>query len=296
MIFSLTLNVTLNLGLVEFNKCKVNLMTEVSFMKSKILLLAMICFLISCSGSEPASSTGGGGTGGGTGSGSSTSANLSLEVKRNFEGGTSKTSIVSCEIPTTATLGTTLACNVQVEELILHFSDLDFIYSTNSSSTCTRVVFRPYYYLKSTSAAFLLDGADATTDCTVADANCYGGAAPGMPDLISGGFPKIGGLYYLTRNQLSASTKLDAASIRVKSNADRDLRNNTAVTNNLPLASRGANINTASARYLANTYNDYTLSCYNDFGELNYEITLTIGDDDIAGTPVGLDSFYDWGL
>lgn len=267
-----------------------------------IYLVLILSFLTACSGGTANESSSGGGGGGGGGGSTSTDGKLKLVVRRNFKGNTSKTTIQTCEIPSTAALGTNLNCSVEVEELILHYSDLEFTLSTNSSDTCTEVIMIPYYYRKSTSATFRPDGAESDVDCaTTNDVLCWGGAGPGFGSLSGSAFtaldfPNNRGYYFLTKNMLSQSYRLVSTEERSETNRDRDLIHNTGVTNNLPAGSRGANINTAQARYVANTYVDYTAICRNNFGEVNHTITLTVGDYDTEDTSSSIDTFYDWGL
>ncbi len=271
-----------------------------------IYIILILSFITACSGeSANDSSSGGGGSGGGSGgsgSSSSTTGKLKLVVRRNLKGNNTKTVIETCEIPATAAVPSNLACDVEVEELILHYSDLEFVVSTNNTDSCTEIITTPYFYRKSNSATFRLDGADADTDCTdPSEVLCFGGAGPGFGVLTGStftalDFPNNIGYYFLTRNLLSQTYRLISTEERSETNRDRDLTSNTGVTNNLPAGSRSANINTASARYVANTYRDYTVTCRNDFGELNHTITLTIGDFDTQDTSSSTDSFYDWGL
>ncbi len=296
-------------------KCAVNLAKNLVVKLSVnfnlvINLIATFIFTIliaACSGSEPASSgiSGPGGGSGSSGGGQPTGSNSPLEirVRTNYIGNTSSKSVlVECITPA-GTLTTSPAangvCTVQMPELDMYFSDFEFRVATNSPETCTRVVFIPFEYQRSTSDVFPNDSVpNGTFDCSggrPAEPNCYGGAARFINEIE--GYPANQGSYFLTVNSLSQVYTMDAPDINRSKDAHRSGRTNINIANNFT-GNRAANINAAGVvDYVANTFEDYQFICQNSFGEVMYSWTLIMGDDDLlnTGSNTTFDSIYDWG-
>ncbi len=107
----------------------------------------------------------------------------------------------SCALDATDSIGTTKNCTITIPERKLYFSDLTFMMGTKNAAVCPVVIFSPYYYLRSSNAAYTAPGEATTTDCSVSSkpTACYGGAAPA---LIGADFPsKVVGYYTLANVQ-----------------------------------------------------------------------------------------------
>jgi hypothetical protein len=280
-----------------------------------ITILVTTLFLISCSDPK---STGGatGGTGGtgGSGTGSSASVPFLVEVRANYEVPSTstttptKTLFGSCEVSTSDPIGTTKTCTIQFPELLLYNSQIEFNVATNNKTTCRKVSFTPYAYLRSTSATFPKSGTAETVDCTTpsssnpSDPYCWGGAAGGMilPDNF--GFPNNHTMYYLTANQLSQKYLFESADIRQDTDRDVSMDTNVVMANKLSAGINLANpINNNLIRYAGgNTFNDYIFTCWDEWANINYQFTIEISDDDsenLASDPPypAPDYYWDWG-
>lgn len=260
----------------------------------RISLILFLAFgLISCSSNESASSSSGGGSGGGGGnSGSSSSNLLEITIRRNYEGHTRKVIVGTCAITPTDVV-TQKTCNINIPELDLYYSDLEFTVSTNNASTCALIAFQPYYYVRSTSNAFSKDGETGDTDCQAlpTDLYCFGGAAKTMVE----GFPLNRANYFLPIVTLKDAYVLKSTNTLRESDQERSMSNNTGVANNL--TNRASNISNTNVRYVGNSLVDYSATCYDPWYKTNYKLTLILGDDDTIDTASNssIDEVYDWG-
>lgn len=197
----------------------------------------------------------------------------------------------SCIVPSTDAVGTSLACDISVPELKLHYSDVKFVVGTTQPTTCSVVFFDPYYYLRSTAASFSDDNSSAAIDCsgttTQPVARCYGGAAPAI---YGSSFPNIGGSYFLTSNSLEESfTGKSANSLGIAdTTGDTSLAGNIAYVNNR--VDRTTVVSSPVHFAGNNLFYDYRVTCANDYGAAKYSIVLTISDNNGDDG----DSFLDW--
>lgn len=188
--------------------------------------------------------------------------------------------------------------HINVPELTLHFSDLSFKVGTGSASNCEVIIFRPYYFLRSTSAAYVNDLSAPTTtiDCSVASpvAGCYGGAGPA---LFGTTFGINTAKYFLTKNELSHAFDLPSINTQRLTNNNTSFISNVEVTNNLPSGSRGASYSANGVEYAgSNKYYDYVVACADAWANTKYQITLVLGDEDTPGVAASTDEYFDWGL
>lgn len=229
---------------------------------------------------------------------STESSPLYLNLISYYEGTTSadQKSAGSCIVPKNTVAGSTesnITCSVSIPEAQLYYSNLDFKIGTSDSNYCAIISFKPYYYLRSTSATFKpYPSSTDVVDCTdpSLEARCWGGAAP----IIAPEFPKNFGTYFLPIAKSSTSYTLTSSNSRRQSNTDKSLTTNTNVTNNLPSALR--NTSDSNANYGGDgTFQDYVVECKNKWGENLYTITLTISDEDYEENGTPQDTYYDWG-
>jgi len=221
---------------------------------------------------------------------------LYVEVSTIYEGGTDSTVEGRCNIDTTNP-SVHQTCTVRIPELRLHFSGLSFKIGTSSADTCAQISFQPYYYQRSSSAAYLPYGT-TSIDCSAtppANAGCYGGAAPA---LLKTDFPGFKGLYFLPAVSLTGTFTVPSSNSRIK-DADYDsFSTNVDTCNNLSSSQRATPTGTATTYYSgSNMYIDYAVSCNDVWANSQYSITLTIADDDSENTDYGatIDEYYDWG-
>jgi hypothetical protein len=280
-------------------------------MKVVIRLLAFLFFtlqMLACGGSDPTSApiSGGGGTGGSTGASGSNSP-LEISVRTNYTLNLVKTEVVRCTLPAGTLPGTLAAnatCTVQIPELDLYYSDLEFSVATNNVNTCAQIVFTPFQYRRSNSATFPIDGDGTTVDCSgtrPTEKYCYGGAAKNL-ELLADTYPENRSLYFLTANNLSKTFNLATSDTNRQTDKHLSQLENINVANNFT-GSRITNVEDGVGGivdYFAGTngtFQDYRFACLNSFGETLYSWTLIIGDDDLLSTTsnVTFDTFYDWG-
>ena len=109
---------------------------------------------------------------------------LSVLIFTKYEGKeTGEVLAKACFLSPVASVGDTLECNLQIEELTLYYSDLKFMVATKDKHTCELISFIPYFYLKSNSDVFIPDapgGEDPPEpiDCSaLSKKECWGGAS-----------------------------------------------------------------------------------------------------------------------
>lgn len=181
----------------------------------------------------------------------------------------------------------------------MYYSDIEFVISTDSSSTCSYINFAPFQFRRSTSAAFINDGDGSTVDCSGAspeDTYCYGGAAKFLEGLKES-YPANTGIYFIpSTSNLQRTFVLPSSDTNRKEDPHRSVtRNNTNVANSFGI-NPSVNFSTIEGDYVGGTLTNYTFSCRDRWGENKYSWTLILGDDDIVNTAGdALDTYYDWG-
>lgn len=216
---------------------------------------------------------------------------LYVNVSTKYEGNENSVAQGSCYFETTDTVPSTKTCVIRIPELTLYFSDLHLSVGTSDATYCTQIAFSPYYYRKSNANPY------ADQDCTSGEfKECWGGAAP---DIIED-FPKVKGLYFLPANSLFKSFKVTSTNSRFLADElnDISLYGNAGTCNNLATGARTTPLTNSNIEFTggAGDYHDYTFTCADQWGELQYQITLVIADYDTPETPntPGKDHFWDW--
>lgn len=220
---------------------------------------------------------------------------LYLSIQGLWENSASQSfSDASCFIPAGTTAGgagSAVNCTVKVPELTLHYSDIKFTIGTNSATVCSAVGFIPYYFKRSSSAVFQPTGATAPSDCSGATTPvptvCYSGAAKSMVT----SFPTYTGLYFLPGITTAQTYTLKSSStLGTSLSDDVPVKNtNTNVSNGLAAVDRATLINNATIQYVASSMVDYSIGCYDQYGNSIYSLKLLLIDTDGAS-----DYFYDW--
>jgi hypothetical protein len=194
----------------------------------------------------------------------------------------------SCEVPRLAPIGTVKNCTFTVPEAKLYYSNLKFIIGTTMPSVCSIVHFDPYYYRRSTNAAFKPPGEETDIDCSAtpaADNKCYGGAAPTILD----DFPKNTGRYFNTNLSGQQSFLLPSENT---TRLYKGQKVNILATNNITDSTTTLLGNFTMAR--TGEWYDYSVSCTDIWNEPQFTINFIIEDEnwDPAGT--GADHYTDW--
>ncbi|WP_413290395.1 hypothetical protein [Bdellovibrio sp. HCB337] len=218
---------------------------------------------------------------------------LFIQVSSKYENSDLYANLGNCYLDSTTVFPATKACTIRVPELQLHFSDLSFRVGTGSTDTCALVSFQPYYYRKSDQAGFVPAPGVAAVDCTDSSLKeCWGGAAPAIIE----NFPTVGGSYFLPDVMTETTYNLKSSNSRyiLASGDDASLLTNVGVANNLiDLATP-----VVSPAYVGGgAYQDYQVTCEDEWAEVLYAITLTIADDDTEATlnTPAKDHYFDWG-
>lgn len=220
-------------------------------------------------------------------------APLYLELKWRFEDTEDDFQLVdTCEVSPSAARGSTTTCEMWVEEGKLHYSDLKFIVGTNAPDTCTIIKFRPYYYVRSTSATYTPAGAsaDEEIDCSALNsAKCFGGAAP---TLLGSDFPNFKGRYFLSANQTAANFSLPSEG---KTRWYYGSPVNYLVTNDLTDKSVTLPETSPKSFVSSEPWVDYTVMCEDTWGYTYYTLELIIHDEDAQDSdPDAEDDYDDW--
>ncbi len=262
-----------------------------------VLIMSLALSLAACSSADPV-------TGAGSGGGSAPtnpSSPLELTVSTKYSASDSGSSpigtctIASGTLPTDAAANAT--CNIQIPELQMYYSDIEFTISTNSETTCSYISFVPFQFRRSNSATFRNDSDETDVDCSggnPTDKYCYGGAAKFLLGLKDQ-YPKSEGLYFIPGANLRTTYTLPSSDTNRADDPHISVRkNNTNVANSFGV-SPAATIAAGEVNYLGGSLTNYTFSCSDRWGETQYSWTLILGDDDTPGTAVSIDNFYDWG-
>ena len=126
---------------------------------------------------------------------------------------------ITCKIDSGSPLVST-TCSGTIPEGQLHFSKIRFTVGTSNPDVCKMLIFYPYYYLASRSAAYAppwdstasLDCSDTSTAAGgPSDSGCYDGVGT---EILSSGFPDTIGMYFLTADGLEKD--YDASSANEK--------------------------------------------------------------------------------
>jgi len=201
----------------------------------------------------------------------------------------------TCYVPNGTASGSTITCTITVPEGTLHYSDVDFVVGSNSSTTCSQVSFYPYYFQRSNLAAYTPSGASAPIVCNLTrslnDPNCYSGAAKSLvPD-----FPTYTGIYFVPGSSLEATYTLESSNSLGATLTD-DL---AVISTNTNVANCYSGIGTIPANldFVAASIADYRIYCTDAYDKPKYTIVLTLVDTDDSTTSVYdglLDDFWDW--
>jgi len=183
-------------------------------------------------------------------------------------------SVDSCSIDLGAATGTTTNCTLSIDEGTLFFSGLKMTVGSADTTTCPILIYYPMYYMRA---------ANTTTECnsweysesidgtTPQEYNCYNGPATKIS-----GFPdKVGNTFLTITSQESSFTADSAFSL--------DQPNNRWMSSNI------TDPTMAQAGYIANSLQGYRAECRDYFFDLQYQINMTIEDND--GTS---DHFSNW--
>ncbi len=196
-----------------------------------------------------------------------------------------------CAFPSGSISGASKSCTLTVPEGTLYYSKINFLVGTNLHKSCPILTFRPYYYKKSSDANFTPDGHDTDFDCQTDNSTtpkeCYGGAAPAMLDK----FPQYTGRYFLPYKNMATSFPLGTEnSLQTYYGANV----NFLVTNDR--TNRALGKAAGPGAHIANSFRDYTVTCENYWGDVLFDILLTIKDENTESEVDGvtLDSFTDW--
>lgn len=194
----------------------------------------------------------------------------------------------SCAI--TPVSGTSINCEISVPEEKMYYSGFRFTTGTLDPVACPIVHFNPYFYQRSSSAAYVPPGATSSIDCSGAadmDKMCFGGAATNLIE----GFPKNTGYYFVT----SLTEKQDYS---MKSeNSTKQYGGylvNYLMTSDL-IDTVGTGNAAVQTERVSNSFVPYTITCNNYWGETLYTINLKILDENTDGANGGAnDEYPDW--
>ncbi len=280
----------------------------------KILVGCLVGLLASCAQVNPGSSSSS--SGGGGGGGVTTPSVFSVGITTSWEAdpANTPTTWATCEVTTTsgALSGTTRlnTCSAVIPEGQLYFSKLH-LNLTIAAGHCDLINFHPYYYVRSLSAMYQSPGSalGATTDCHEAMSStpsvtpskeCYDGPAID----VAPSFPTNRGIYQLASTSTTVAYDIDSA------NTKRQARpydtGNLWAANLISLAARAAGFadtptpgkpggvgvatgNQVQRDLSAGQFVDYTFDCHDVYYEDNYDLTITVSQDNGA-----TDNFVDW--
>lgn len=219
---------------------------------------------------------------------------LYLQLSLKWEGASdaSYVPLGNCTVSASASRGSTTNCNLSVEEARLYFSDVRFTVGTLTPNKCAIVAFFPYWYRRSTNAAYTPPGETTAVDCSGAttepDPKCYGGAAP---TVMSGEFPNSTGRYFVS--ELSLQKNFDiAAENTVRWYGGYNV--NYLIANDL--TNKAAAIAAAPKTYVGgNAWTDYTAICMDRWGYPVHTLKIVIQDEDKDSFESHAeDNFTDW--
>jgi hypothetical protein len=172
------------------------------------------------------------------------------------------------------------SCSVAVPEAQMFHSSLRMSV-TIKEGYCDVLDFNPYIYQQSTLAAYTPPGSGGAIDCSglTPPIGCFSGAGV---ELVTD-YPLNIGTYYLAAHGLTVD--YDFISGDTKRVRDSLTINNRWMSNNLPVGQRGI----AQANYVANSMQDWTFICKDEYDETLYQLTINLTDTDGA-----TDTIADW--
>lgn len=250
---------------------------------------ALFCavLVLTVPGCKTSSATGSGGS---TGGGNTTinpaqgSGIIELDVYTAWDTSPTKQNLQkACVVPDGTPVGTNITCKASIPEGMLHFSSLTINTAVNKKGACGILNFEPYFYRASNSAGFLPEWAStAPIDCSQPigqlSSDCFSGV--GVDMLKDVGFPQFIGMYDTPDDDGNITQTFSARS----ANTAHRFSGNRWTNNTLTY--RGASISNPPLAdgYVASSMQDYLLTCDDEYGDLQYSITLTIADTDSSLT------------
>ncbi len=184
-------------------------------------------------------------------------------------------SVDTCSVALGAATGTTTNCTVSVDEGTLYFSSLKLTIGSADTTTCPIMIYKPMFYGReygSTTPCEEYEFEDPVTPAPVPPTyNCYNGPATKVPE-----FPDKRSYTFLTISSRESEFTIDSAF-----SLDQPTNRWTASNITDPTAFQ--------AGYVPNSLQGYEVECRDYFFDLQYQINLTIQDND--GTS---DHFSNW--
>lgn len=206
-----------------------------------------------------------------------------------------------CYVPAGSALGTRVPCTLTFPEAKLFYSHVKFRVGSLEATSCSRLVFQPYYFQRSNiMVADAWDPDVVQAECSKnptnpADQKCWGGAAP---ILMKEQWPKNKSKYFVP----TVGNQMDY--IVESSNSTRQLGYgvNWTITNDLTDTSGRATTPTPPLTIIGRTdriggtWVDYQVRCEDLWGELQYAIDIVISDENTLNSVNGTveDTFTDW--
>lgn len=212
----------------------------------------------------------------------------------------------TCVVPPDTTKGSTTTCEIAIKEAQLHYTTLTFKYGGGGSSVCPLLYFYPYYYIKSTAASFdpFFGSTDASLDCSEATngtnvlewpEECLGGSL----NLITGAERSLAYYSFLDTSTQMVSMQFMSPHVKNKDASGKiyDYRTNLSLTNNLVTRSSDIVVSSKKLYYSADSFNDYTWTCNDLWGNVLYTLKLILSDEDEKddNSETSKDTYYDWG-
>lgn len=203
---------------------------------------------------------------------------LALTVQSSWNGNEDvKTTHATCTIPLDSPEGS-YTCTAAIPEGQLYLSKLYF--TIEGYEPCEILKWYPYRYQMSASPAFTPAWSDTPINCsnpiwTLNPAGCFNGPAKSMITE----FPKYVYELYLVSQNNKKTYELEPAFTTLFDRGTNRYSCNT-------LSNRSVNLTGTGDGYVANSFQDYVLSCQDKWEQPLYEIRLILSDDDeSSGNP-----------
>lgn len=193
-------------------------------------------------------------------------------------------------------------CNIEIAELQLYYSKLEFKMGTLDRAACPYVQFTPYYYQRSDqsiSNSWVTPVSEIKCGDTPFASSCYGGAGP----VMFSDFATSPGRYIATALGNEASYELKSSnSVRLYG----PVNTNLMVTNDIVDTATGQvstpTVGPPAIPAIANifeqvpgSWQDYTVECKDIYGATTHSIVIKISDKNTADSAGGaVDHFTDW--
>lgn len=195
---------------------------------------------------------------------------LYLSISSKWESGGATTSHGACQIRTTSN-SDSLECDISIPEGQMYYSDINFTMGTKFPQECATINFAPYYYrIDDSDTDYRPPGEKEPAKCAteaMSNSRCWGGAAT----QIVTGFPNSFGMYFMPSAKPQTTYTLGSGNtVRWTSG-----KNNRLAVNNL--VNRTSDI---PGRYVANSMNDYYITCTDLWARPIYTIKLNLVDAD----------------